>query len=86
MATTTKKTGAEAEVKQEAEVKAEAKQETAVKEEKKTSDKVYRFTSDNKFLTCSALGIQFMNGKASTANLEVARALAKIDGVKLVEG
>ncbi len=79
MATNTKKTGvaAEAEVKQE--VQAE------VKEEKKAAAKVYKFTSDNKFLTCSALGVQFMDGKASTTNLEVAKALAKIDGVKLVE-
>lgn len=73
MATNTKRTDSEAEVKQE--VQAEAK------EEKKAAAKVYNFTSDNKFLTCSALGVQFMNGKASTINLEV----AKIDGVKLVE-
>ena len=78
MATNTKRTDSEAEVKQE--VQAEAK------EEKKAAAKVYNFTSDNKFLTCSALGVQFMNGKASTINLEVAKALAKIDGVKLVEG
>ncbi len=77
MATNTKRTDSEAEVKQE--VQAEAK------EEKKAAAKVYNFTSDNKFLTCSALGVQFMNGKASTINLEVAKALAKIDGVKLVE-
>ena len=48
--------------------------------------KVYNFTSKKKFLTCAGLGVQFMNGKASTDNLEVARALAKIDGVELVEG
>ena len=48
--------------------------------------KVYNFTSKKKFLTCAGLGVQFMNGKASTDNIEVARALAKIDGVELVEG
>lgn len=79
MATNTKKTGVAAEPEVKQEVQAEAK------EEKKAAAKVYNFTSDNKFLTCSALGIQFMNGKASTTNLEVAKALAKIDGVKLVE-
>lgn len=79
MATNTKKTGVAAETEVKQEVQAEAK------EENKAAAKVYNFTSDNKFLTCSALGIQFMNGKASTTNLEVAKALAKIDGVKLVE-
>ncbi len=79
MATNTKKTGVAAEPEVKQEVQAEAK------EENKAAAKVYNFTSDNKFLTCSALGIQFMNGKASTTNLEVAKALAKIDGVKLVE-
>lgn len=63
---------------------AQVKAAQEVKEEKKA--KVYNFLSDNKFLTCSALGIQFMDGKASTTNLEVAKALVKIDGVKLVEG
>lgn len=47
--------------------------------------KVYHFTSENKFLTCAGLGVQFMDGKASTTNLGVARALATIDGVRLVE-
>ena len=61
----------------------EAQAEAKAAQEKKA--KVYNFTSDNKFLTCSALGVQFMDGKASTTNLEVAKALAKIDGVKLVE-
>ncbi|EGG86885.1 MAG: hypothetical protein ACLVD8_17730 [Enterocloster sp.] len=54
--------------------------------EEKTEVKVYHFTSKKKFLTCAGLGVQFMDGKASTDNLEVARALAKIDGVELVEG
>lgn len=47
--------------------------------------KVYHFTSKKKFLTCAGLGIQFVNGKASTDKLEVAKALVKIDGVELVE-
>ncbi len=47
--------------------------------------KVYKFTSENKFLSCFALGIQFIDGKASTHNLEVAKALVKIKGVELIE-
>ena len=47
--------------------------------------KVYKFTSENKFLSCLALGIQFIDGKASTNNLEVAKALVKIKGVALIE-
>ena len=58
-------------------------------EEKKTAksaaEKVYKFKSANKYLSCVALGVQFINGTASTTNLAVARALAKIDGVTLVE-
>lgn len=57
----------------EAEVKAEA-----------PAVKVYKFTSENPYLSCTSLGVQFIDGKASTTNLEVARALAKIDGVTLV--
>lgn len=72
-----------------------APENTSKNEEKKATNraqakkaegaKVYHFTSENKFLTCAGLGVQFMDGKASTTNLEVARALAIIDGVKLVE-
>lgn len=47
--------------------------------------KVYNFTSENKFLSCLALGIQFIDGKASTTNLAVAKALVKIKGVELIE-
>lgn len=47
--------------------------------------KVYRFTSQDPFLSCFALGIQFIDGKASTSNLEVAKALVKIKGVELIE-
>ena len=43
--------------------------------------KVYKFVSQNKFLTCTALNIQFMDGKAETKDLAVAKELAKIDGV-----
>lgn len=47
--------------------------------------KVYNFKSANKFLSCTALGVQFIDGKASTTNLAVARALVKIDGVEMIE-
>jgi hypothetical protein len=55
--------------------------ETAQKEPKK----VYKFKSANKFLTCAGLKVQFINGTATTDNVEVAKALVKIDGVELVE-
>ena len=55
------------------------------KQAKKEEKKVYKFTSANKFLTCAGLGVQFINGKASTDNLAVAKALVKIKGVELVE-
>ena len=54
-------------------------------ETKTTNKKVYKFTSQNKFLTCTALGVQFMNGKAETTDLAVAKELAKISGVQMVE-
>lgn len=47
--------------------------------------KVYKFISDNKFLTCSSVGVQFINGKAETSSLEVAKVLATLSGVTLVE-
>lgn len=65
-------------------VKEEVKETTTAKAKKETA-KVYKFQSANKFLTCSALGIQFKSGKAETENLEIAKALAKIDGVTLIE-
>jgi len=61
---------------------AEAKE---TKQAKKEEKKVYKFTSTNKFLTCAGLGVQFIDGKATTTNLAVARALDKIAGVELVE-
>jgi hypothetical protein len=61
-------------------------EQAKAKEAKVATEKVYRFTSTNKFLTCAALGVQFIDGMASTTNLAVARALAKIDSVTLVEG
>ena len=57
-------------------VQAEPKQEVV---------KVYRFTSKTPYLTVANLGIQFRGGKAETSNLNVAKALAKVDGVELVE-
>jgi hypothetical protein len=47
--------------------------------------KVYKFTSENKYLSCFALGIQFVNGVATTDNLAVAKELVKIKGVELIE-
>lgn len=64
---------------------AEQAKETKAKETKGTTEKVYKFKSADKFLSCVALGVQFIDGIASTTNLTVARALAKIDGVTLVE-
>ena len=53
--------------------------------ETNTKETVYKFVSQNKYLTCTALGIQFMNGKAETTDLAVAKELAKISGVQRVE-
>ncbi len=55
------------------------------KGESKPKGKVYKFVSDNKFLTCSSVGVQFINGKAETRSLEVAKILATLSGVTLVE-
>lgn len=65
-----------------AETKAENKAQGTKAE---TKEKVYNFVSSNKFLTVSSLGVQFVNGKATVKDVEVARALATIDGVTLVE-
>ena len=46
---------------------------------------MYNFTSSNKFLTVASLGVQFINGKASTKDITVARALATLYGVERVE-
>lgn len=54
-------------------------------ETKPEASKVYKFTSVNKWLTCASLKVQFINGIATTPYLEVAKALAKIEGVELVE-
>lgn len=63
-----------------AETKAETKATTTKKEAK-----AYNFVSANKYLTVSSLGVQFVNGKATVTDVEVARALATLDGVTLVE-
>lgn len=52
---------------------------------KKEESKVYNFVSANKYLTVSSLGVQFVKGKATVTDLEVAKALATLDGVTLVE-
>ena len=60
--------------------------ETPVMEEVKQEEaKVYKFKSENPYLTVAFLGVQFRKGKAETTNLEVAKALAKVGGVELVE-
>ena len=46
---------------------------------------MYHFTSENPYLTVSAVGVYFSNGKASTDNLTVAKYLAGLEGVELVE-
>ena len=61
------------------------KAETPSKGKSKPKGKVYKFVSDNKFLTCSSVGVQFINGKAETSSLEVAKVLATLSGVTLVE-
>lgn len=60
---------------------------TPEQEEKKEDKpkKVYHFTSENPYLTVSAVGVYFSDGKASTDNLAVAKYLAGLDGVELVE-
>lgn len=50
-----------------------------------TNEKTYKFKSQNKFLTVSAVGVQFIDGVATTTNLEVAKYLATLDGVEKVE-
>lgn len=57
----------------------------ATEAEDKQEEKVYNFTSSNKFLTVASLGVQFVDGKASTKDITVARALATIYGVERVE-
>ena len=64
---------------------AQAPETTPVGAGKKAKEKVYHFTSENKYLSCYALGVQFIDGKASTTNLAVAKALVNIAGVELVE-
>ena len=69
-----------------AEEKAEAGKEDNKDEAKTQAEaKVYKLKSENKYLTCSGLGVQFINGYATTSSVEVARALVKISGVELVE-
>lgn len=74
------------------ETKAPEKTEGGAQKEEKAkatttakAEKVYKFISENKFLTCSAVGVQFIDGKAETKSLEVAKVLVTLDGVKLIE-
>lgn len=62
--------------------------EVTTEQEEKKEDKpkkVYHFTSENPYLTVSAVGVYFSDGKASTDNLAVAKYLAGLEGVELVE-
>lgn len=59
--------------------------ETKTAEKAQAKAKVYNFVSSNKYLTVSSLGVQFVNGKATVTDVEVAKALATIDGVTLIE-
>lgn len=47
--------------------------------------RVYELRSANKFLTVSALGVQFMKGRYKTDNPKIAKALLNCEGVELVE-
>ncbi len=49
------------------------------------TEKVYKLRSANKFLTVSALGVQFMKGKFQTTDPAVAKALLDFVGVELEE-
>ena len=62
--------------------------EVTPEQEEKNEDKprkVYHFTSENPYLTVSAVGVYFSDGKASTDNLAIAKYLAGLEGVELVE-
>lgn len=67
------------------EVKQEATETPVVEKAKQEKAKVYKFKSTNPYLTVGNLGIQFRDGVATTSNLEIAKALAKVGGVELVE-
>ena len=62
-------------------------QSTPEQEEKKeaVNAPADHFTSENPYLTVSAVGVYFSDGKASTDNLAVAKYLAGLEGVELVE-
>lgn len=75
---------AQEEVKQEAPVMEPENTETSTQEEVK-QEKAYKFKSENPYLTVAFLGVQFREGKYQTTNLEVAKALAKVGGVELIE-
>lgn len=73
------------EVKQETDVQASAEMQEQEAPQEEVKAKTYKFTSNNKYLTVANLGIQFREGKAETTSLEVAKALAKVGGVEMVE-
>lgn len=50
-----------------------------------STERVYKLRSANKFLTVSALGVQFMKGKFQTTDPAVAKALLDFVGVELEE-
>ena len=61
------------------------KNSTPAQEPVKETVKVYKFKSADPYLTVAGLGIQFRGGKYETSNLNLAKALAKVGGVELVE-
>lgn len=63
--------------------KTSEKSQTNVENAVNTTKRVYAFRSANKFLTVSALSVQFMSGKYETTDPAVAKALLTIDGVEL---
>lgn len=56
-----------------------------VTETQENTKRVYELRSANKFLTVSALGVQFMKGRYKTDNPKIAKALLDYEGVELVE-
>ena len=75
---------APADEKQEQEKGTEAPTEGAVSPEV-TPEQEEKKEAVNPYLTVSAVGVYFSNGKASTDNLAVAKYLAGLEGVELVE-
>lgn len=59
--------------------------QSAVQDATAATKKEYELRSANKFLTVSALNVQFMKGRYKTSDPAVAKALLGYEGVELVE-